>query len=321
MKRNVCDILLFILLIITCVYCASPLYYFEPQVPFEFYDKSVLELNEMDIVSKISQTSLTLTFETNEDYSSFFSGVEIYYKTGALYALYTQQLNDITQSFLLAIDTISNVILFRDFQLCGGIGLGIALDQTTGDLHFINSSSTLITWGKWNVETNLTSILQTYENQQETFISAMVYNSITETLWVEYGSDFVAYQIGQSAKIFPSNNLWSYFSINAKTGVMYAAFERQLFQLKFTSTSLETTLVCYLPDYEVEGYTSQYAGDVDYVSNTLVGGINNLEITGGNYNLYMFVDLNNCDISYYNEQLNADNDNLLGAARFNCGVY
>ena len=57
-------------------------------------------------------------------------------------------------------------ILPRDLKFCEGVvNAGLAIDQTNGDIHFLNSTGPLrevITydWSKWNIEKNLTTIVQ-----------------------------------------------------------------------------------------------------------------------------------------------------------------
>ena len=77
------------------------------------------------------------TFDWNHLEESVFTGGEIYYDNGVFYGTYVSN----SLNYLLAIEISSGNILYHSHFARGFVG-GITLDQTTGDIHFLNFTRT-----------------------------------------------------------------------------------------------------------------------------------------------------------------------------------
>ena len=290
--------------------------------------------NELNLNTNTIQTLDSISMDGNGYDTNDFYGIVIYYKTGVLYANYWQIIAPSTyQSNLLAVDTSTGKLLFKDFQFCEGITESLAIDQTNGDIHFLNSTGAFeyyntVDWSKWNVENNVTTLIQKDANTNDVSTGALVYNSLTNSLIeLEYfGAYLIIYQIDKKLTYFQiKGTKWFMMTINSQTGDLivgrnaHPGFE--LLSATVDEFRIETTLLCHFNPENYAMGSSSSASDFDYKSNTWIGAFEDVESEkyGGPYNTFFYVNIDTCDQGINYDSSN-DNTIIQGIPRFNSGA-
>jgi len=313
----------------------SPLYYFESSTsPVEGgYPVKLIRLN----VDTNQTTQLfNITWPDLGHYTPRFYGTVLYYKTGVIYGTYWQEVSqNQVNGFLLAVNTSNGALLFDNFKFCEGVvSSGLAIDQTTGDIHFLNHTSALQTvdipvdWTKWNIETNTTSIVLKRANNGTDANGNIVYNSITSTLWYLNSYQFIAYTATSHFTQYISGIYYNHLAINQKNGDLYAStgpYPFAVTYLQFNTTSVIGTNECTGSDtrqYVFSSYSD--ASDFDYVSDTFALTLNAVtKINSKNQqttNDVFSVNVDTCSYLYYQVPISTKQDPkaFFSPPRFNC---
>ena len=314
------------------VISVTPLYYFDSTYIPENNFVDPVAFHELNIDTKTLKTLANITFtDKNDEYFNEFFGTVVYYKTGVLYSNYWKRIGfNQYQSYLLAVDTPTGKLLFKDFQFCEGfVSSGIAIDQTNGDIHFLNHSSSFqstgltVDWTKWNIETNLTTIIQSNANTNANPYGAVVYNDLTSTLWT-LDTTMIAYTPNSPYINYTTPDYWNHLTIDSNSRDLYVTSLESfaLLRVGFNSTNVfASSLVC---QFDATGYafvTSADGADFDYVSNTWVISLDEMssEKYGGPYNVIFYVNIDTCDYDYF-YQSSQDNYISQSVPRFNSGA-
>ena len=310
----------------------SPIYFFNSTYHSEI--NVPLTFNELNLNTNTIQTLDSITFDGKEyDYEEFL-GVVIYYKTGVLYANYWQIIGPETyQSNLLAVDTSTGKLLFKDFKYCEGTVSGLAIDQTNGDIHFLNSTDPYeifgltVDWTKWNIENNVTTIIQHNANTNIGPYGAIVFNSFTNSL-IQLdilGENLIIYQANLPLLNITTGGSWFMMTINSKTGDLIVTTSGTspsvvyILLVAVNGSSLNKKILCHFPADNYTYTSSNDASDFDYTSNTWVAGIEEASSKkfGGPYNAFFHVNIDTCAKGFY--YYSSENNILQGIPRFNSG--
>ena len=314
--------------------CIPPVYFFiTPLIePYSITFNSLnIDMNETQILSSaIIENNDNLLYSYPE-----FNGQVIYYENGILYASYAllvENTKKTYQSFLLAVNTTNGELIFKNFKFCEGISTtGLAIDQSTGDIHFLNYTSSITNenenvtadWCVWNILTNETKIIQLNATNNLITSGKIAYNTITQTLWQ---LDFPDRKITSFIRNNPSKNYivngnLSQLVINQKTGDMYVNdyFTLYLLHVNTSKNYVTTSVICNFPP--IRSFTSSVgAADYDVNSNTWVLSVNGVQnppgLPDGFYNAIDYVNLDTCKQNFYFFS-NPDNSFYVGYTRFN----
>ena len=312
----------------------SPVYFFNSTFDSEIGGKP-LTFNELNLNTNTIQTLDSIKFEGKGYSNEEFFGIVIYYKTGVLYANYWQIIGPETyQSNLLAVDTSTGKLLFKDFKYCEGmVSSGLAIDQTNGDIHFLNSTGPFesygltVDWTKWNIENNITTIIQNNANTNAGPYGAIVFNSLTNSL-IELdilGENLYIYQANLPLLNITIDGSWFMMTINSKTGDLIVGTSDpspavDILLVTVNGSNLNKKILCHFPAVNYSFVSSNDASDFDYASNTWVAGLEEAdsEKYGGPYNAFFHVNIDTCAEGFYYDSSN-ENKILQGIPRFNSG--
>lgn len=312
MQRRIIEkVIILLTLNIIIASCSSPIYFFTRTYNRDTNMEYQVTFNQLNI----DENKLTNILETamkGYDYTFGFNGIAINYNTGVLYATYGKRINPLSshyQSYLLAIDLHSNELLFEGLKYCEGfVTAGLSIDQTTGDIHFLNHSSKVDTfdgivvdWLKWNPSSNTTTMVQPQASLNTTSIGITLYNSLTQTLWLFQLSTPIIYAFSTSSPTlsYPTSIFWGELVMNSKTGDMFVAnYQSGLFieRLSYNETNIWATPVCGPFDVPHGGFvTTIGTADFDYASNSYVIPLN--QVSG--QDIIAEINLDTCVLSTY----------------------
>ena len=311
----------------------SPAYFFANSNNIPDNTSNPLSFTQINLNTGVQNVLNVIPF-LNDEYSSIFYGLSIYYQTGVMFATYTKLISPqpLYQSYLLAIDTSSGKLLFKDRQICiGQITGGISIDQTNGNLHFLNHSQTdsspytggRVDWGYWNVNNNITTMLVFNANSAAYFYGNIVFNSHTQVLWSLQATSLIAYYHtpeNSHITVYPLDRLIISITINPQNGLLYLigwGESGYIEEVNTTSSGIEWYVEwCSFPGDAKSFNVKPYAADYDYQSNNLMIALNGLVMGSSSPKTVIYsIDLSTCAWS----QIDFNDNFNLGSPRYNSG--
>ena len=276
----------------------SPIYTLgNPRVNSKVYNVSLVETN---LNTKSHEIITSFNWE-HESFTEIYGG-GIYYETGVLYGNYWAIASGkFVRSYLLAINVTNGEILFENLPYSEGIVYGIAIDQTSGNIHFLNFTQNVIShggvsnsgdWCIFHTDTQETTIYK--KNAVQNFNGAepsqYVYDYLTNSLWT-LASDKL-FQISPSGVITtpytgekgftyqltmnPKNNQMYIITYNVRIYISPAGEDHvHLYAYYVDNTNpndVTFTAICdyYYHNERIGAFALKpYDIDVDYVSNSL----------------------------------------------------